>query len=1497
VLIFIALIPIVGYIVLQVPSIQTSLAKQAVKQIDSRIIGHASIDKIFIVFFNKVILEDLSLVSEEGDTIASFDKFSASISARYLFKGQLKFKRVMLSNGYFALEKYSEREGDTNLARLFIAKENTKKKDTTKISSNEIDIAELRVKNFTFKYLSDTIPPKRNGNERVLDDHCINYHNTIISNLNIRLKNFRYTNGEVSCRMSNLSCNELCGYQIKHLKAFINYNKKGIYLTNMELQDEFSYINADNFDLLYDSSDAFENFEKDVTFNVNFRKTKLDFRSIGRFAYRLKDNNLLLNFDGDVKGPLDHLVCKNMVIATESDSTQLRLSANLTNVTSIDSSFFDLYIENSTTYLSEVKRVITLFSHKSSKSSLNQIIPEVKYTMNGEFHGDYQNVIFNADVNSDAGNVSIKDFSLHQKNGITHLKGIVQTKNVSLKDILENSRFGDLTMSTGLSANIADESHGGLSITLDSLRIKKFGYNGYNYTNIFALGNYSNKKFDGRIVGHDPNLDFLLHGIFSLSEGKKDKVYNLYADVPYVDLSALNFYNKNKKFVVKMKVMVNVNYLDSLNLYGNVSIHNLQIDDVNGEHNLGNLDLSSFTKQGEYSLHAMSDFFGLTLEGNNSPALFISKMKYLLLGKQYGDIFKTDSISNNLNYKLKLDTYDSKELCSVFSQSLYIAEQSRFMVVLDEKDNLQMNLSSKGIGISGNYIKDIDASLINKEDSILCDVKTGKAMIGAFEMDHNNLNLKSLGGKIKIAFNSIKESDSKNEVNILTDLFFSKDSIGHLFTNFDFKKSFIKVNGYKWIFQPFNFIYGYHFYKINDFSLLSDGKILTIDGQLSKNANDVLKISLNKFDIALFNNFFKNEFKMYGHFSGDIYMRDLFGLPMVMADIGGKDVSLFNNKLGEIKLMSKWDNNNKRFNLLLTNKYLNNSPLNISGYYRPQGKNINMDVSFNDFALTYIEPFVSKYITNISGTLSGKIVLNGIPNNLNLESQDTRFNNYRFTPKVNNVSYTLDGPVDLHKEGVIFKDLTLSDKYGNKAIISGGINYNFFKNIEFNTKIKFNNLELLDTKSSYSESNFYGNAFASGDVNIKGPLTNLLLNIDVATDNKTVVHIPLSSSMSASESKLLTFTEGKKDISTVDYFEKGFQKQIEEKSKNSNVKLNLRAKINPDAVLYVEINEATGDIVKSVGEGSLFLNIDPSKNIYDLHGDYTIDEGSYKAVFLGVVARDFQVKQGSNISFNGDLQNAKIDLTALYNTKASIGILTGDTTAVSTRRDVDCQMLLQGKISEPQISFKIDIPDLDPMIQGRVKSALSTEEKVQKQFIALLVSGNFVPDEQSGIVNNSTLIYSNAGGIISNQINNIFRQLDIPLDLGLNYQPGQYGNEGMFDVALSYQAFHNRVIINGNVGNNQNPSSSSNILGNLETEIKLDKQGKTRLTVFTRAADDYSNYLDNTQRNGLGITYQDEFNTFKELAHSIFMSKAKREKEEEKKLLKAKQELQAEDTK
>ena len=208
---------------------------------------------------------------------------------------------------------------------------------------------------------------------------------------------------------------------------------------------------------------------------------------------------------------------------------------------------------------------------------------------------------------------------------------------------------------------------------------------------------------------------------------------------------------------------------------------------------------------------------------------------------------------------------------------------------------------------------------------------------------------------------------------------------------------------------------------------------------------------------------------------------------------------------------------------------------------------------------------------------------------------------------------------------------------------------------------------------------------------------------------------------------------------------------------------------------------------------------------------------------------------------------------------------------------MDCGINISDKIRNPRLAFSIDIPDIDPTVKSRVESALSTEDKVQKQFLSLIMFNSFLPDDQSGIVNNASMLYSNVMSIMYNQLNNIFQKLEIPLDLGLNYQPNERG-EDIFDVAISTQLFNNRVVVNGNFGNRRYSSGTSNsdVVGDLDIEIKLDRPGLFRLNLFSHSADQYTNYLDDSQRNGIGLAYQQEFNTFREFFSNLFSSRKKR---------------------
>ena len=223
-----------------------------------------------------------------------------------------------------------------------------------------------------------------------------------------------------------------------------------------------------------------------------------------------------------------------------------------------------------------------------------------------------------------------------------------------------------------------------------------------------------------------------------------------------------------------------------------------------------------------------------------------------------------------------------------------------------------------------------------------------------------------------------------------------------------------------------------------------------------------------------------------------------------------------------------------------------------------------------------------------------------------------------------------------------------------------------------------------------------------------------------------------------------------------------------------------------------------------------------------------------------------------------------------------------DTSSVATRRTVNCGISITDKLTSPKLGFSIDIPDLDPTTKSEVESALNTEDKVQKQFLSLVITGGFIENEQTGIINNTNLVFSNVSELMSRQLSNLLNRMDIPVDLGVGYQQNSSGTD-LYDVSVSTELFDNRVEVRGSFGNRQYSTSSNpngDMVGDLDIDVKLDRPGELRLNLFSHSADEYTSYLDYSQRNGVGITYQKEFNKWSDFIRNLFRSRKKRQQTE-----------------
>jgi len=124
--------------------------------------------------------------------------------------------------------------------------------------------------------------------------------------------------------------------------------------------------------------------------------------------------------------------------------------------------------------------------------------------------------------------------------------------------------------------------------------------------------------------------------------------------------------------------------------------------------------------------------------------------------------------------------------------------------------------------------------------------------------------------------------------------------------------------------------------------------------------------------------------------------------------------------------------------------------------------------------------------------------------------------------------------------------------------------------------------------------------------------------------------------------------------------------------------------------------------------------------------------------------------------------------------------------------------------------------------------------------------------------------------LISSQLSNIVSQMIEDVDVGISYRPQDEISSEQIEVALSTQIFNDRVTLNGNVeygkyGRYGTPNqNSSNIVGDFDLDVKLNRSGSLRAKVYTHSNDDFS--FDNSPTTqGAGLSYQEEFNTVGEL--------------------------------
>ena len=1472
-------------IFVQFPKVQTWLAHKVTSAVSDRINGRISVGKVYYVFFNKLIVKDISIISTGNshyldslksvrgysDTLLAVDKLSVNLHISDFLKGQIKLNKIVITGGEFNLQSEANRK--SNIDRIFKL-ENKKDKDTNSTLPNLLANT-VMIKDFRFTM-------KNHARYRFKGDSTINFADLDVKNININISDVHLKSDTLFACINRIAGEDKSGTAIVNLSGKARICGTEAFVSDFYLQDKYSVIDSKYFFMKYDSPKNLSDFTQKVVLGLNMEDSYLNFQTIGKIAPSLADSRLAFFMDGKIEGPVRDLRSDRLIVTSESGNSFLDFKVRMQGLPEISRTMAVVEVFNSSTTFKDIASIVASINNKPKNRTLASLAPKERFVYRGTLTGLVDDFVIDGRVLSRKGNCDVDLLFRNESYSGSRFHGYVSLDKVDLGYIINKDIIGEVSADTR--CNVLFRRGGGMDIDVDTLDVKNLYLKGYNYTGIEGKGVYAQKEFTGTLVSNDPNFKFAFDGRVSLKEHFLNGAeYDFNAVLSYANLYALNLDKNNNvsnlKFNADVKLLNNGQGITS----GLANVKGLHINRCKDSYYAKDIILKIDNSLQGHKAEFVSPFANAKFSGPAPVDSFVRKFIGMAVVSKVPNLFEMDMDESfaGENYDFYLQTFRTRDLLNVTLPGFYVEDSTQLSVHIDKNDKLTASLLSGRLAYNNNYLKGIDISVLS--DSLqpaYINMFSKEVRIGGLVMDSTSVALKAEDNILDAGFIFRNKSERENSAHINTKVEFTpkKDILINLLEGSD-----IMLKGDQWKISPSLIACNDSLIKVDNFKIFNKDQNLTLQGNISKYNSDTLHFGLNNFNVEIFNLFLNRSFDLQGYFSGNGVVSDLYKAPKVFFNIDGKDVSVYSNKVGTLKLMSKWNDVDKELNLLIKSSLKNKVTLNSSGFYRPEDRFLSLNASLEDLSVGYFEPFLSDIISRSSGSMSGELKLSGPLDQLTLTGEDCHFNDMKFKLNFTQVPYTVNGPFELNERGIFFKNLPVYDQFGSKGYMSGKFGYNYFRDLHLDAEVKFSNFQCLDTKERDNEY-FYGSAFATGTVHLKGPLDNIHIGIDVFSNKNTSIHIPLINSANASQINLLTFVQPKSSMK-VDEYDSLQNVNVKSTKRSTQLSVDIDAQVTPDAEIMIEIDKSMGDVIKARGNGVIDLSINPSKDIFDLFGDYHVTQGSYKFVLAGIATRDFMLQPGGTINFNGNITNTKLDLDAVYSTKANINTLIADTNSVATRRTVNCIIGMQGMMMNPELDFTIDIPDLDPTTKMRVESAFNTKGKVQKQFMSLLALGNFLPDDQSGIANNSSIWYSNASEMLSNQISNIFHQLGIPLDLGLDYQPGDKGTSDIFDVAVSTHLFNNRVIINGNIGNDPYATSNKDVIGNIDVEIKLDNSGNVRLDLFSHAEDRYSTYTDaeNSQRNGVGIVYQKEFNSFKELLKGKSKAQKAYEKQEREK--------------
>ncbi|HBN62804.1 MAG TPA: hypothetical protein DD424_02740 [Porphyromonadaceae bacterium] len=1461
-------VPLILYVLLSLPSVQNSIAQRAEHELTALLGTDVHLGGVSVAPFNRIVLSDVSIKDPSGIEALNIGHIGAGISLMESLWG----KRPLIS--YVELidmdiKLYKDSMGaPLNIQPIIDRFKSDGNKPPTAFDL-AVNLVVIRRSSLTYDVLDTPLA----------DSARFDKNHISVSDFRADISAPLIANDRLSIDVKRLGAEERSGLSLKDFTVSVIADKDVMQINDFVAEIGHSRIAFNNLTIASPLGNAFRLQDAFMSPVETLPDTYLILSDLSPFVRELSGTDDRIDIDFELDGCPDSLVIRHFDVEIADRGFRFGTHGLIENLTNgSDSVVIGLRRVN---LVANVGSVIGFMASPSGAlHHLYEKLLPLRSLGNINLLGDMSltsgSLDFNGSLDTDCGNLDL-DCGIYKrgKNSPLSIDGSVNTSSFNPSQLLPGlAPLTRISFETMVDLVIGKKGYIKGSV---ELAVPTVEWNGFIFSDISAKARFFGDKMDGALRSASPGLDFIATGGADFT-GEKP-LNEFYAEIKNVSLAPFVKHGRFHDYSVAGGIDVSVQGRNPDTLTGWVKVEDIKFSGSDGK--------KLVIPYVELEASERDSLRLITLRSPQADADLSGRFSLKTLGKDIGNIVASvypslvkpgETGANPIDCRLNLTVKEDSALSQFFKLPVDFIYPVNVSSYANGGDNPTLGLS-----VDMPFLRNKNKLIEGSRLSLLVDGVARKMEFLAHTSFPTkdgklDLDLKSMGHTDSIAtdISWVVDRDKEFRGNLSFDTDFRRDTIDNrLLTDIVINKSKMVFNDSMWTVNPSRISIAPHRVVVDNLSGGRQGQSLSINGVASADSTELLVMKLQNIDLDyIFETLNIGDAVQFGGCAtGDFYGLMLLSQEPVLYTPRLKVDGLKYNKcvMGDADIRSYWNHEEKSIVIKADIRQPNSDLSVIDGYIKPMTEELDFKFSAKNAPVGFMAPFMSAFTSKISGRVSGDAHLYGTFKDLDLKG-DVFADNLSLKLDFTNTTYTATDSVHIEPGIIRFNDIRLTDRNNKVANLSGYVRHNYFHDASFKFDISdAKDFLVYDVSDNQTEDPWYGRIFGNGRAIVKGGPGHVDIDVDMSTAPNSNFTFVLSDAEHAMDYTFITLRDrdkAKKDsIMMLDPKQMIIRKMNErirhdEEGVASVYSLTFKVGITPDATITLLMDPAGGDKITAHGNGNLRMTY-TSDGDMKMYGNYTINRGKYNFTLQDIILKDFDIREGSKISFLGDPYAAQLDITASYSLNANLSELDEsfleDRELNRTNVRVDALMFVKGDIRQPDITFDLEFPSLSQEIYRKVRSIVSTEDMMNRQIIYLLALNKFyTPDYMTGTHGNE--LVSVASSTLSSRLGSMLGQLSDNWSIApaIRSDRSDFSNVEV-DVALSSHLLNNRLLLNGNLGYRDKSMNNNSFIGDFDIRYLLNRSGSIQLKAYNRY-NDQNYYLKSAlTTQGIGLVFKRDF--------------------------------------